>query len=74
MEPLDIAQAAPRSTVCLRSPELALWVTASLTTVTVVTWVLVDTPPSTRDIALPVFVLGAGAMFGLGLVDMAARP
>jgi signal transduction histidine kinase len=41
-----------------------------VTTVVVVAWVLVGTPPRTRDIALPVFVSGAGAMFGLGLADM----
>ena len=50
--------------------ELTLWVTASVTTVAVVTWALIGAPYSARDVALPVFVLGAAAMFGLGLVDM----
>ena len=50
--------------------ELTLWVTASVTTVAIVTWALIGAPDSTRDVALPVFVLGAAAMFGLGLVDM----
>ena len=52
------------------STELALWVTASGTTVAVVAWALIGTPAPTRNVALPVFVLGAVAMFGLGLTDM----
>ncbi len=32
---------------------------------------LVDAPASTRDIALPVLILGATLMFGLGLADLA---
>jgi signal transduction histidine kinase len=63
------AQVAPRSNA-FAITELALWVTASVTTVAVVSWVLIGTPANTRDVALPVFVLGAGAMFGLGLVDL----
>src|SRR6202042_81409 len=51
-------------------PELSVWLTVSVATVTGVTWALASTPPSTRNIALPVFVLGAGAMFGLGLADL----
>jgi signal transduction histidine kinase len=50
--------------------ELSVWLTISVAAVTGVTWALANTPMSTRDIALPVFVLGAGAMFGLGLADI----
>ncbi len=50
--------------------ELTLWLTVSGTTVAIVTWILIGTPAATRNIALPVFVLGAAAMFGLGLADM----
>jgi signal transduction histidine kinase len=63
------APVAPRSSA-FAVTELTLAVTASVTTVAVVTMVLVGTPARTRDVALPVFVLGAGAMFGLGLVEM----
>jgi signal transduction histidine kinase len=50
--------------------ELPVWLTVSVATVTGVTWALASTPASTRNIALPVFVLGAGAMFGSGLADL----
>ena len=50
--------------------ELSVWLTVTVATVTGVTWALANTPASTRNIALPVFVLGAGAMFGLGLADI----
>jgi signal transduction histidine kinase len=50
--------------------ELSVWLTVSVATVTGVTWALANTPMSTRNIALPIFVLGAGAMFGLGLADL----
>jgi signal transduction histidine kinase len=50
--------------------ELPVWLTVSVATVTGVTWALASTPASTRNIALPVFVLGAGAMFGFGLADL----
>lgn len=50
--------------------EVSVWLTVSVATVTGVTWALASTPASTRDIALPVFVLGSGAMFGLGLADI----
>ncbi|HEX4008486.1 MAG TPA: histidine kinase [Solirubrobacteraceae bacterium] len=51
--------------------ELSIWSTASLATVTGVGWALLNTPSSTRMMAFPIFVLGAGAMFGLGLTDIA---
>jgi hypothetical protein len=50
--------------------ELPVWLTVTVATVTGVTWALASTPPSTRNIALPIFLLGAGAMFGLGLADL----
>jgi signal transduction histidine kinase len=64
-----VAQVAPRSSA-FAVTELTLWLTVSATTVAIVSWELIGTPAPTRNIALPVFVLGAGAMFGLGLVDM----
>ncbi|HXD65132.1 MAG TPA: histidine kinase [Solirubrobacteraceae bacterium] len=64
----QVAQVAPRSASGVT--ELTFWVTVSATTVAIVAWALIDTPDPTRDTALPVFVLGAGAMFGLGLIDM----
>jgi signal transduction histidine kinase len=64
-----VAQVAPRSSA-FAVTELTLWLTVSATTVAIVSWALIVTPAPTRNIALPVFVLGAGAMFGLGLVDM----
>lgn len=66
----QFAQVAPRRNA-FAVTEFTLAVTASVTTVAVVTWALAGTPARTRDVALPVFVLGAGAMFSLGLVDMA---
>jgi signal transduction histidine kinase len=65
----NVAQVAPRSDTSAVTA-LTLWVTASATTVAIVAWALIDAPARTRNIALPVFVLGAGAMFGLGLADM----
>jgi signal transduction histidine kinase len=50
--------------------ELTLWVTTSVATVAIVAGALITTPDRPRNIALPVFVLGATAMFGVGLVDM----
>jgi signal transduction histidine kinase len=50
--------------------ELSVWLTVSVATVMGVTWALASTPAGTRNIALPIFVLGAGAMFGLGLTDI----
>jgi hypothetical protein len=63
------AHAVPRSNAFAVN-EITLWGTASVTTVAIVSWVLIGTPARTRDIALPVFALGAGAMFGLGLPDL----
>jgi signal transduction histidine kinase len=68
-ETAHVAQVARRSSASAVT-ELTLWVTASATTVAIVAWALMDTPAPTRNTALPVFVLGAGAMFGLGLTDM----
>jgi signal transduction histidine kinase len=51
--------------------ELSFLLTVSLVTVTGVTVTLLGTPPSAHHTALPVFVLGAGAMFGLSLADIA---
>jgi signal transduction histidine kinase len=53
--------------------ELSVWLTVSVATVTGVTWALANTPAPTRDIALPVFLLGAGGMFGLGIADISRR-
>lgn len=51
--------------------EFSILLMVSLATVTGVVMALVSTPRSTQNIALPVFVFGAGAMFGLGLTDLA---
>jgi signal transduction histidine kinase len=45
--------------------------TVSLGTVTGVVVALLNTPPTAHATALPVFFLGAAAMFGLGLADIA---
>jgi signal transduction histidine kinase len=67
-----VAQVAPRSSA-FAVTELTLWLTLSGTTVAIVSWALIGTPAPTRNIALPVFVLGASAMFGLGLGAMLRR-
>jgi signal transduction histidine kinase len=64
-----VAQVAPRRSA-FAFTELTLWLTLSGTSIAIVSWMLIGTPARTRDIALPIFVLGAAAMFGLGLVDM----
>jgi signal transduction histidine kinase len=51
--------------------ELSISLAVCLATVGGVAAVLLSTPPSAHSTALPVFVLGAGAMFGLGLADIA---
>jgi signal transduction histidine kinase len=66
----QLAEVAP-SRNAFAVTEFTLWATASVTTVVVVAWALTGTDDRTRAIALPVFVLGAAAMLGLGLVDMA---
>lgn len=50
--------------------EFSLALTVCLVTAAGVSVALARAPASTRDTALPVFVLGAGAMFGLGLTDI----
>ena len=55
----------------VRVSEFSIWLTVSLTTVAGVGTVLMRAPASAHRLALPVFVLGAAAMFGLGLVDTA---
>lgn len=55
----------------LLAPEFTLSLTVCLATVVGAAWVLLDTPPSTRSIALPVLLPGAALMFGLGLSDLA---
>jgi signal transduction histidine kinase len=49
----------------------ALALAASVATVLAVATVLLGVPAATREIALPVFVLGAAVIFGLGLFDLA---
>jgi signal transduction histidine kinase len=51
--------------------ELSIALTVSLLAVVGVAAALLSTPPSAHATALPVFVLGAGGMFGLGLADIA---
>ncbi len=50
--------------------EVSIAVTVCLVTAAGVFVALLSAPAGTRDTALPVFVLGAGAMFGLGLTDI----
>ncbi len=69
-ETVEIAPVVRRSNA-FAVTEFTLWVTCSVTTVVVVTWALVATPPRIHDVAVPVFALGAAGMFGLGLADMA---
>jgi signal transduction histidine kinase len=56
-----------------RVTELSVSLTVCVAVVTGVVAVLVSASAGTRNIALPVLVLGAGAMFGVGLVDVAHR-
>jgi signal transduction histidine kinase len=51
--------------------EFALSLIVSIGATAAVASVLLSTPSGTRTIALPVFLLGAGLMFGLGLADLA---
>lgn len=51
--------------------ELSLSLTVCLLTVTGVGAALLSTPTNAHDTALPVFIFGAGAMFGLSLADIA---
>jgi signal transduction histidine kinase len=51
--------------------EFSISLAATLVTVAGVALVLTDTPLDARSISLPVFVSGAGVMFGLGLTDIA---
>jgi signal transduction histidine kinase len=51
--------------------ELSISLTVCLVTVTGVGLALLSTPPRAHTTALPVFALGAGAMFGLSLADIA---
>jgi signal transduction histidine kinase len=60
----------PRASA-LRVSELSIALTVSLLAVVGVAAALLSTPPSAHATALPVFLLGAGAMFGLGLADIA---
>ena len=53
--------------------EFAVALTLALTTVAGVGLVLANTPLNARSISLPVFVTGAGVMFGLGLTDVSRR-
>jgi hypothetical protein len=58
-------------TSALPVSERSVALTLSLVVVGGVGAALLSTPPSAHATALPVFVLGAGAMFGLGLADIA---
>ncbi len=51
--------------------EFSISLTACLVVLTYVATVLIRAPASTQSLALPVVVLGAGALFGLGLTDIA---
>ncbi len=53
--------------------EFSISLTVCIVVLTEVAAVLISTPASTQSIALPVLALGAGAMFGLGLTDIAHR-
>jgi signal transduction histidine kinase len=50
--------------------EFSIALALCLITVAGVTLVLADTPLDARSISLPIFVAGAGVMFGLGLTDI----
>lgn len=56
--------------IALPVSEVSIAVTVCLVTAVGVFVALLSAPATTRDTALPVFVLGAGAMFGLGLTDI----
>jgi signal transduction histidine kinase len=68
-----VAQDALLVTRRTRLPVSEFWISLAVTLVTVagVGLVLADTPLDARSISLPVFVIGAGLMFGLGLTDVA---
>ena len=51
--------------------ELSITLTVCFVTVAGVAWAVSGAPARTLDFVLPVFVLGAGVMFGLGLADLA---
>ncbi len=50
---------------------LAIPLMACLVTVAAVSAILLSTPVGTRNIAVPLYVTGAGVVFGLGLFDLA---
>jgi signal transduction histidine kinase len=63
--------AAVRHRIALPISELSLSLAVCLTTAAGVAVVLLSAPATATNVALPVFVLGAGAMFGVGLTDLA---
>ena len=68
-----VAQEALVGTPPARPPvsEFSLFLAAILATVAGVGLVLAGTPLHARSVSVPVFVCGAGVMFGLGLIDIA---
>jgi signal transduction histidine kinase len=66
----EYTASVPRASA-LPFSELSIALTVSLVAAMGVGAALLSTPPSAHATALPVFVLGAGAMFGLGLADIA---
>ena len=69
----DVAdpRTAVRHRIAWPISELWLSLAVCLMTSAGVVVVLLSAPVTTKNIALPVFVLGAGAMFGVGLTDLA---
>ena len=64
-------QTAVRHRIASPISELSLLLAVCLITSAGVVVVLLSAPVTTKHIALPVFVLGAGAIFGVGLTDLA---